>query len=182
MPTASPTPAASALGTVRLALDWTPNTDHTAFYVSIADGAYAAAGVDLQILPYASTTPEALMTAGQAECGVSFQDALTFAVAAGAPIVSVAAILQKTASAIAVLADSGIATPRDLDGKVYAGFGYPNEIPTLKTVIKADGGTGTFTTVTLDTAAYEALYASAPTSPSHSSRGRASRPTSAAST
>ena len=43
--------------------------------------------------------------------------------------------------------------------RTYAGFGYPNEEPTLRSVIKADGGTGDFTSVTLDTAAYEALYA-----------------------
>jgi ABC-type nitrate/sulfonate/bicarbonate transport system substrate-binding protein len=99
------------------------------------------------------------MTAGQADCGISFQDSLTFAVAAGAPIRSVMAVLQHTAQQIAVLASSDIARPRDLDGRTYAGFGYPNEEPTLKSVIKADGGRGTFKTVTLDTAAYEALYA-----------------------
>ena len=69
------------------------------------------------------------------------------------------AILQHTAQEIAVLASSDITRPRDLDGRTYAGFGYPNEEPTLKAVIKADGGKGTFKTVTLDTAAYDALYA-----------------------
>ena len=161
--TVAPSPSASAatvpLGTVRLALDWTPNTNHTGFFVAAANGWYEHAGVDLQILPYASTTPEALIAAGQAECGISFQDALTFAAAAGAPIVSVMAILQHTAQEIAVLASSDITRPRDLDGRTYAGFGYPNEEPTLESVIKDDGGTGTFTTVTLDTAAYDALYA-----------------------
>jgi ABC-type nitrate/sulfonate/bicarbonate transport system substrate-binding protein len=147
------------MGSVRLALDWTPNTDHTGFYVAAHESWYADAGVDLRFLPYAGTTPEALMTAGQAECGISFQDALTFAAAAGAPVVSVAAILQRTASALAVLADSPIQRPRDLDGKVYAGFGYPNEEPTVRAIIQADGGKGEFTTVTLDSAAYEALYA-----------------------
>ena len=83
---------------------------------------------------------------------------MTFAVARGADIVSVAAILQRTASAIGVLADGPIARPKDLDGKTYAGFGYPNEVPTIKAVIKADGGTGEFTVATLDSAAYEALY------------------------
>ena len=68
------------------------------------------------------------------------------------------AILQHTAQEIAVLADSTIQRPKDLDGKTYAGFGYPNEVPTLQAVIRNDGGTGTFETVTLDTAAYEALY------------------------
>jgi ABC-type nitrate/sulfonate/bicarbonate transport system substrate-binding protein len=158
-PSESPAPSAVATGTVRLALDWTPNTNHTGFYVAKANGWYEEAGVDLQILPYATTTPEALIAAGQAECGISFQDSLTFAAARGAPVVSVMAILQHTAQEIAVLASSDITRPRGLDGRIYAGFGYPNEEPTLRSVIKADGGKGEFTVVTLDTAAYEALYA-----------------------
>lgn len=158
-PSAPATPATSATpATVRLALDWTPNTNHTGFFVARAKGWYAEAAIDLRILPYASATPETLLAAHQAECGISFQDSLTFAAAAGADILSVAAILQKTASAIGVLADGPIRRPRDLDGRTYAGFGYPNEAPTLKAVIKADGGRGEFKTATLDTAAYEALY------------------------
>ena len=160
VPTASATsgPASATPATVRLALDWTPNTNHTGFFVARDKGWYAEAAIDLRILPYATATPEALLTAHQAECGISFQDALTFAAAAGADIVSVAAILQKTASAIGVLADGPIRRPRDLDGRTYAGFGYPNEAPTIKAVIQADGGRGEFTTATLDAAAYEALY------------------------
>jgi ABC-type nitrate/sulfonate/bicarbonate transport system substrate-binding protein len=156
---ASPSPSvAPPTATVRLALDWTPNTDHTGFYVARSMGWYKAAGIDFQVLPYGSATPETLLAAHQAECGISFQDSLTFAAAAGADIVSVAAILQRTASAIAVLASGPITRPRQLDGKTYAGFGYPNEAPTLKAVIKADGGKGEFTTATLNGAAYEALY------------------------
>ncbi|HEX8024943.1 MAG TPA: ABC transporter substrate-binding protein [Candidatus Limnocylindrales bacterium] len=164
-PSRSGTPAAASATLapspepVRFALDWTPNTDHTGFYVAQAKGWYAAAGVDLQVLPYNNDAPETLMGAGQADCGISFQDSLTFAVAAGVPIKSVMAILQHTASAIAVLYSSAITRPKQLDGKTYAGFGYPNEIPTLQAVIKADGGTGEFKSVTLDTSAYEALYA-----------------------
>ena len=155
--TASPSPSSSPAA-VRVALDWTPNTDHTGIFVARAKGWYDDAAIDVQILPYATATPETLLAAHQAECGISFQDSMTFAVAAGADIVSVMAILQKTASAIAVLAEGTILRPRDLDGKVYAGFGYPNEVPTLKAVIKADGGKGDFKVATLDSAAYEALY------------------------
>lgn len=155
----APSGSAAPLGTVRLALDWTPNTNHTGFFVAAANGWYGDAGVEFEVLPYGTTAPEALLAAGQAECGISFQDALTFAAAAGARVVSVMAILQHTAQEIAVLASSPIQRPKDLDGKTYAGFGYPNEEPTLKAVIKDDGGTGTFKTVTLDTAAYDALYA-----------------------
>jgi ABC-type nitrate/sulfonate/bicarbonate transport system substrate-binding protein len=155
---ASPSPFAGTPAKVRLALDWTPNTDHTGFFVARHQGWYRDAGIDLEILPYATAAPETLMAAHQAECGISFQDSLTFAVAKGADIVSVAAILQKTASAIGVLASSPIQRPRDLDGKTYGSFGYPNEVPTMKAVIQADGGAGTFKVATLDAAAYEALY------------------------
>jgi ABC-type nitrate/sulfonate/bicarbonate transport system substrate-binding protein len=169
-PPSAPSPSASApdpaspslptgpQATVRLALDWTPNTDHTGFFVARAKGWYAQAGIDLKILPYATLAPENLLSAHQAECGISFQDSLTFAVAAGADIASVAAILQKTASAIGVLADGPIQRPRELDGKTYGSFAYPAEVPTMKAVIKADGGKGDFKVAILDAAAYEALY------------------------
>ena len=99
-------------------------------------------GITLDVLPYGGTAPEAILAAHQAECGISFQDSLTFAAAAGADITSVMAILQHTAQDIAVLASSDITRPAELDGRTYAGFGYPNEVPTLQAVIKADGGTG----------------------------------------
>ncbi|HYO45037.1 MAG TPA: ABC transporter substrate-binding protein [Candidatus Limnocylindrales bacterium] len=159
-PTEQPTPIEqTAPDKVRLALDWTPNTNHLAFYVAQERGWYREASIELEVLPYGGTAPESIIAAHQAECGISFQDSLTFAAAAGAPIVSAMAILQHTAQEVAVLESSAITRPRDLDGKVYAGFGYPNEVPTLQAVIKDDGGTGVFDAVTLDTAAYEALYA-----------------------
>lgn len=153
---ATPKPATA---TVRLALDWTPNTNHTGFYVAQADGAYADAAIDLKIIPYASTSPEILVSSGAAECGISTQEGATFAIAAGAKESSVMAILAHTATEIATRDDGSVSRPRDLDGKLYAGFGLPQEVPELAAVIKHDGGTGTFKTATLDTAAYEALYA-----------------------
>jgi ABC-type nitrate/sulfonate/bicarbonate transport system substrate-binding protein len=154
----SPTPGV-ATRPVRLALDWTPNTNHLGFFVAQAQGWYREVGVELDVLPYTGTSPEAILTAKQADCGISFHDAMTFAVAAGAPITSAMAILQHTAQEIAVLEASDIERPRDLDGRTYAGFGYPNEEPTVEAVIREDGGSGEFTSVVLDTAAYEALYA-----------------------
>ena len=153
--TATPVPATAA---VRLALDWTPNTNHTGFYVAQRNGWYADEAIDLRFLPYASTSPETLVSAGGAECGISTQEGATFAIAAGAKERSVMAILQHTATEIATRDDGSVTRPRDLDGKLYAGFGLPQEVPELQAVIKADGGKGDFRTATLDTAAYEALY------------------------
>lgn len=145
---------------IRVALDWTPNTNHIGLFAAQQAGFFREAGLDVEFLPYNATAPETLVGSGAADFGISFQDTFTYSRAAGADITSVMAILQHWSSAIAVRADrTDIRSPRDLDGKVYAGFGGPGEVPKLQAVIRADGGRGEFATEILDTAAYEALYA-----------------------
>ena len=95
----------AAATTVRFALDWTPNTNHTGLYVAQQQGWFADAGLDVQILPYNSTSPDTLVSSGAAEFGISFQDSFTVSKAAGADIVSVLAVLQHWGTAIGVRAD-----------------------------------------------------------------------------
>src|SRR5688500_11823024 len=145
---------------IRVALDWTPNTNHTGLFVAQQEGWFREAGLDVQFLPYNNTSPDTLVSSGAAEFGVSFQDSFTFSKAAGADITSVMAVLQHWATQIAVRADrADITSPRDLDGKTYGGFGAAYEEPKMRAVIQDAGGTGTLRTVVLGTAAYEALYA-----------------------
>ncbi|SMF79214.1 ABC transporter substrate-binding protein [Streptomyces sp. Amel2xC10] len=151
---------AKGLTEVSLALDWTPNTNHTGIYVAQQLGWFEDAGIDLKILPYGSTSPETLLANHKADFGISYQEGLTAARSAGQDITSVYAVTQKTNVTIAVSADrEDITSPKDLDGKTYAGFGAAYEKPLLRSVIKNAGGTGDFTSVTLNTSAYAALYA-----------------------
>jgi ABC-type nitrate/sulfonate/bicarbonate transport system substrate-binding protein len=144
---------------VSVALDWTPNTNHTGIYVAERLGYYAHAGIDLTILPYANTAPETLVSHGKADFGFSYSAGVAFARASGADVTSVFAVLQHTALEIGVRADrADIRTPKDLDGRTYAGFGTPDEKPLLETVIRHAGGKGTFRDVTLNTSAYDAVY------------------------
>ena len=150
----SPAPA-----TVTVALDWVPNTNHTGIYVAKALGFYRTAGINVHILPYGTTAPETLVAAGKADFGISYEAGTIFARAAGEDVVSVFAILQHDALQVGVRATNpAINSPKDLDGKTYAGFGTPDEGPTLKYVIRRDGGTGSFTTVDLNTSAYDAVW------------------------
>ena len=145
---------------VRFAMDWTPNTNHTGLYAAQQQGWFTDAGLDVQILPYNSTAPDTLVSAGSAEFGISFADSFSVSKAAGAEIVSTLAVLQHWGSAIGVRADrADIRSPRDLDGKTYGGFGAAYEVPKMQAVIRAAGGKGEFKTVVLGTSAYEALYA-----------------------
>ena len=155
-------PPASGGGrtSVRFAMDWTPNTNHTGLYAAQQQGWFADAGLDVQILPYNSTSPDTLVSSGAAEFGISFQDSFTVSKAAGADIVSVLAVLQHWGTAIAVRADrADLRSPRDLDGKAYGGFGAAYEVPKMQAIIRAAGGKGDFKNVVLGTSAYEALYA-----------------------
>jgi ABC-type nitrate/sulfonate/bicarbonate transport system substrate-binding protein len=154
--------APAQLTTVKLQLDWTPNTNHTGFYAADELGCYAEAGLELEILPYSGGNADEIVSSGQADFGITFHNSITLAGPAGVPVVAVAAILQKTAEAIGVKADrEDIKSPKDLDGKIYAGFGGPQEEPVLKAIIQADGGKGEFQVVTLTTSAYEAVYSGA---------------------
>lgn len=158
----SAAPAATgtvAPSTVTLALDWTPNTNHTGIFAAQQLGYFKAAGIDLKIVPYGSTAPETLVATHKADFAISYQDGLTEAAATGGDITSVFAVTQKTDVVIGVRADSGITSPKQLDGKTYAGYGSPLEQPMLTYVIKHAGGAGTFKDVTLNTDAYQALYA-----------------------
>lgn len=158
----SATPAAPATERtpIRVALDWTPNTNHTGLFVAQQEGWFDQAGLDVEFVPYNNTPPDTLVGSGAAEFGISFQDSFTYAKASGVDAVSVMAIVQHWTSQIAVRADrADITSPRDLDGKTYGGFGAAYEVPKMQAVIKDAGGKGTFKTVVLGTSAYEALYA-----------------------
>ncbi|MFB7874472.1 ABC transporter substrate-binding protein [Nocardia sp. NPDC056064] len=145
--------------TIRFALDWTPNTNHTGLYVALQRGYFADAGLDVEVLPYNNTAVDTVIDAGNAEFGISTHNSSTFARASGAQVRSVLAPLQHWATGIGVRADrADLTSPKDLDGKTYAGFGDPGEREALQQVIRNAGGTGDFTSVTLGSSAYEAVY------------------------
>jgi len=157
---ATPSAPATERTPIRIALDWTPNTNHTGLFVAQQEGWFDQAGLDVEFVPYNNTPPDTLVGSGAAEFGISFQDSFTYAKASGVDAVSVMAIVQHWTSQIAVRADrADITSPKDLDGKTYGGFGAAYEVPKMQAVIRDAGGSGQFQNVVLGTSAYEALYA-----------------------
>ncbi|MEI7555761.1 ABC transporter substrate-binding protein [Candidatus Chlorohelix sp.] len=160
----SATPAKSGeatkvpIQTLSLALDWVPNTNHTGIYVALAKGWYAEAGIDLKILPYSeAATPESLIAGGKAELGIGSAESIAGAAAAGQALVSIAGIIQKDTSALVTLKSAGLISPKMLVGKKYAGFGATYEEPVINSMIKFDGGNGTFENITANVFGYEAV-------------------------
>ena len=134
--------------TIRLALDWTPNTNHTGFYVALAKGAYKQANLDVQIITpdqdNYQLTPAKRVALGQADLAITPSESVISYQTNGVPLVAVAAVLARDASAIVTLAQSGINRPQQLDGKVYASYGARYEDAIVRQMIVNDGGQGQF--------------------------------------
>lgn len=115
---------------VSVALDWTPNTNHTGLYVARNKGYYKDAGLDVSIIsPHADDykiTPASRLIDGTATFACTPSETIisyhTWPNGAKPKIVAVAALLQDNESAVVTLKSSGIDRPAKLDGKKYASY------------------------------------------------------------
>lgn len=149
--------ALAELAPVKVALEWTPNTNQIGLYVAQAKGFFAEEGLAVTLLPYTDSAPGTLVSNGIAEFGVG-NIGLYSQRAGGADIKGIYAVVQQETGRLVVYdAREDITSPKDLDGKIYGGFGSAWEKALIASIIKHDGGKGEFRTVTLGTAAYEAL-------------------------
>ncbi len=130
--------------TIRLALDWTPNTIHTGFFVAKNLNFYNKENIALEIiLPdkdnYTATPAKKLA-----------ENLVHFAIAPSESVISyqlknislkaIAALLAKDASAIVTLKNSGLNRPQRLSGKIYASYKARFEDHIVKKMIENDGG------------------------------------------
>ena len=133
--------------TVRIALDWTPNTNHTGIFVARALGYFADEGLVVQVLEPTETASIPLVASGQSEFGVSMQEYVTMARAQDVQVVSIATLFQHNTSGFAAPSDRGISGPEDFEGLRYAGWGSDLESVMIRTVMEEVGAD--FDTVTM---------------------------------
>lgn len=149
---------AQAAEKLTVVLDWTPNTNHVGLYVAQAKGWFTDAGLDVEILPYTDTSSGTLVSTGVAQFGILSAVGFHSQRSMGADMTAVMAVVQHETGRLVFNGErQDIQRPADLDGKIYAGFGSAWENALISSIIRHDGGEGTFDTVTLGTSAYEAL-------------------------
>lgn len=133
----------SDLEKLTFVLDWTPNTNHTGLYVAQEKGYFEEAGLEVEIIQPPENGVEAVVGAGKAQLGVSFQDYMVPALAGEEktlPITAVAAILQHNLSGIMSAKETGITRPKEMEGHTYATWELPIEQAILKKCVEDDGG------------------------------------------
>ena len=126
---------------VTLMLDYVPNTNHTGIYVAQELGYFEQQGLKVQIVEPGDNDAATLCAVGQADFAISYQENVTYARAAEEPlpIRAIAAIIQHNTSGFVSAAEDGILSPKDFEGKVYAGWQAPSEEAVLNAVMTAAG-------------------------------------------
>jgi ABC-type nitrate/sulfonate/bicarbonate transport system substrate-binding protein len=128
---------AEDLTPVTLMLDWVPNTNHTGLFVAQHEGYFEDAGLAIEIIQPGEVFAEQAVAGGAADFGISFQEQITLARADDIPLVSIAAIIQNNTSGFASRTGK---SPADWEGLRYGSFGSPFEEPTLRELMRCDGG------------------------------------------
>ena len=124
-----------------LCLDWTPNTNHTGFYVADALGFYEQEGIKITVVQPPEDGAEIMTASGQAHFGISFQDTLSSAFSLEQPleITAVAALLQENTSGIISRKGEGADTPKGLEGKRYSSWNAPIELKMMEYIMEKSG-------------------------------------------
>ena len=143
---------------IRFALDWSLNTNHIGLVVAEAEGYFAEAGIDVEILPLGSTTPIEQITGGAADFGISEQTGLQISRTQGHEVTSVFQVVQRETGIVIFHPDrDDITRPADLDGQTFGGFGDPIWTAVARAVVTGDGGAGEFDDAVLDADVYDSL-------------------------
>jgi NitT/TauT family transport system substrate-binding protein len=113
--------AAGALKPVSMTLDWIYEGPNLGFLVAHDQGYYRDAGLDVAITAGKGSANTAQLIANKA-AQIGFADgyAVSIGISKGMNIKTIGSIYRGNPSAIMVKADSGIKTPKDLEGKTVA--------------------------------------------------------------
>lgn len=114
--------ADTGLRSLRIQLQWLPQAQFAGYYAAQALGYYADAGLDVTILTSrGDIQPVEAVLNGDADFGVTWLPSLLIANQAGADLVNIAQVFQRSGTVLVSLAETGIQTAQDL---VHKRIGY----------------------------------------------------------
>ena len=130
-------------GSIRVLLDWTPNTNHTGLYVALDKGWFEEEGLKVTITQPPEDGALVLLAAGRAEFAIDFQELMVPAIAKrhdALPVTAIAAIINNNTSGIMSLKENNIQRPAELSGKRFAPYDM-NVVPLIiQYIVEKDGG------------------------------------------
>ena len=99
-------------------LDWFVNPDHAPLVIAKQRGMFAAAGLDVTLIPPADpSAPPRLIASGEGDIAISYQPQLHVQVEQGLPLTRIGTIAETPLNSLVVLKDGPIKSIADLKGK-----------------------------------------------------------------
>jgi NitT/TauT family transport system substrate-binding protein len=110
--------AQATLQPATLRLDWLASGYHVPFFLALERGYYREHGIDLQIADgKGSTTTIQVVASGSDTFGAANLSTMALGIARGMPLVAVAGLIQKSPDSVISLAEAGINSPKEMEGK-----------------------------------------------------------------
>lgn len=133
------TTQAQAMEKLTLVLDWYINPDHAPIMVAQQTGAFAAEGLDVNIVPPSDPAlPPRLVAAKQADLAITYQPQLHFFADQGLPLMRVGTLINTPLNTLMTL-DKTVKKPADLKEKRIGYSVSGIEQATLATMLAHDG-------------------------------------------
>ena len=124
---------------VRLQLQWFAQSQFAGYYVAKDLGFYADQCLDVEILEGAvEIVPQQVLATGGAEFGLAWVPKALVSRDAGADIVNIAQVFERSPTLMVSWADSGITEPADWAGKKVGNWGFGNEFELTAAINKFD--------------------------------------------
>jgi len=114
--------------TVRLQLQWFTQAQFAGYYAAVDKGFYADQCLDVQILEGGvDIVPQTQLANGDADFAIAWVPKALQSREAGADIVNIAQVFQRSGTLQVSFKDKGITTPADFAGKKIGNWGFGNE-------------------------------------------------------
>ncbi|MPZ52438.1 MAG: transporter substrate-binding domain-containing protein [Acidimicrobiia bacterium] len=148
--------ASTALTPATFRLDWIITGEHTHFYAALEQGFFEEEGLDVEILEGGGSALALQQVANKDDdFGLAGFDALAASRAEGLPATMVANIFRRSPHVVLSLAETGIESPADLEGKTVGGAAGSSPTTMFNAFLEAaDVDADAVEMVNLDAASY----------------------------
>src|SRR5690606_3492736 len=124
---------------VRLQLQWFAQAQFAGYYAAIDQGYYDAQCLNVEILEGGvDIVPQQVLASGGAEFGIAWVPKALVSRQAGADIINVAQVFERSGTLTVSWKDSNITSPEDWAGKKVGNWGFGNEYELLAAIEKFD--------------------------------------------
>ena len=113
---------------VRLQLQWVYQSQFAGYLAAVSEGFYEARCLNVEILEGGvDIVPQTVLANGEADFAISWVPKALASREAGADIVNIAQIFQRSGTLQVSLAATGITSPEDFEGHTIGNWGFGNE-------------------------------------------------------